>query len=836
MLFYTISECLKSLARKNSAIYQNFLRLKQEIQSEFTETVSPDSLEQAWQSFYMATIISGILRVLEAELTKQPGVGENASDFSDRLEANDFSIDKAGLEATANKLEILTGISAARLEQARRSLLVGFIQYWNDDFRRSMPKQRSGPSEIAPAKEPFNARDFFQPLFQFLFCRKLRHAMGEYYTPLWLSRQTIADLNYPQKPDERLLDPCCGSGSFLLAAWEALVNKFPVEANNQTVQLLNCLTGYDVNPLAVLQCRANLLLNLLAAIRFNSDSESDETLTLSFWTERQRQLCERIRCEDFLLKSVSVSKSVSESKSVSAALSGEFSSKSDNSPTAPLSLKPEETFNVAASNPPWIAWDNLPTEYRRVTGPCWKRFGLFSLKGAAARHGGAKKDLAALFFYATADCLAQNGRLGLVVPRSLFQTLAGEGFRRWRLPDGRPLSVRQVRDYSRINIFDTAAAKATVLTVEANKENGYPVPFYVYSTQNGEPKEPGARTILNRSLSSERFSCQTLQAAPSDPNNLLSAWSIAPRSPKEFAAIKTTDGKPIAAFRANAGSNVYQARLGANTGGANGVYWLEIVETLEPGLVRVKSSPEKSKKEIPQREAVIESDLVFPLVCWKDVQQWRCMNRGRAILIAQNPQTRAGWDRQTMVQKYPKTLEYLLYFQDILERRAAQIRYQNRSEFYSMYNVGEYTFSPWKTVWRRMDSRIRAVAVGPRPLFDLFPRPVFPQETCCFIPTTSPDEAYYLAGVLNSSEANQRAQGSCVAGSKGFGSPRILSFIPLLQYDPNAAVHQEIVRLAKTLQNVSSEQSQLSKSAFPDSKISDLERELDRNAKLLFQE
>ena len=153
-----------------------------------------------------------------------------------------------------------------------------------------------------------------------------------------------------------------------------------------------------------------------------------------------------------------------------------------------------------------------------------------------------------------------------------------------------------------------------------------------------------------------------------------------------------------------------------------------------------------------------------------------------------------------------------------------------------MYNVGEYTFSPWKTVWRRMDSRIRAVAVGPRPLFDLFPRPVFPQETCCFIPTTSPDEAYYLAGVLNSSEANQRAQGSCVAGSKGFGSPRILSFIPLIQYDPNAAVHREIVRLAKTLQNISSEQIQLSKSAFPDSKISDLERELDRNAKLLFQE
>lgn len=838
MNFYTISECLDSLAKKNSTIYQDFLYLKQENISTSMPTESPDSLDQAWLSFYMATIISGILRVLEAELTKLPGVREDASVFSDGFEANEFSIDKAGLQETLNKLQILTGISVVRLEQIRRSLLVRFIQYWNDNFQRSMSERTSETSDISPAKETFKARDFFQPLFQFLFCRKLRHAMGEYYTPLWLSRETIADLEYPQRPNERFLDPCCGSGSFLLAAWEALVNRFPAEQENQAAPLLNCLTGYDVNPLAVLQCRANLLLNLLAAARFNPNFETDGIRTSPFWRERQRQLCERIRCEDFLLNSES--KSVSDAKSVPVSKSGEFISKPDNSPAAPLSHKSKETFNVAASNPPWIAWDNMPTEYRRVTGPRWKRFGLFSLKGAAARHGGAKKDLASLFFYATADCLERNGRLGMVVPRSLLQTLAGEGFRRWLLPGDRPLSVQQVRDYSRINIFDTAAAKATVISVEADKENNYPVPFYVYSAVNSSlvnssPESSESGTIRSLSLPSERFSCQTLQAAPSDPNDILSAWSVNSFSATESAAIKTIDGQPIAPLRAKADSNVYQARLGANTGGANGVYWLEILETLERGFVRVKNSPEKSKKEIPQREAVIESDLLFPLVCWKDVQQWRCLNQGRAILIAQNPKTRAGWDRQTMEQKYPNTLEYLLYFQDILESRAAQIRYQKRSEFYSMYNVGEYTFSPWKTVWRRMDSRIRAVAVGPRPLFDLFPRPVFPQETCCFIPTNTPDEAYYLAGVLNSSEANQRAQNSCVAGSKGFGSPRILSFIPLIQYDPNEALHQKIVRLAKAIQKAETENSQTAESTSSEL-ITNLESELNKYAKLLFQE
>ena len=98
--------------------------------------------------------------------------------------------------------------------------------------------------------------------------------------------------------------------------------------------------------------------------------------------------------------------------------------------------------------------------------------------------------------------------------------------------------------------------------------------------------------------------------------------------------------------------------------------------------------------------------------------------------------------KQSLGVTFHFTLEYLLQFEELLSSRAAQKRFQSRGEFYSMYNVGQYTFSDWKCVWRRMDSQISAAAIGPRSVGGLPPRPVFPQETCVFIPAQSEAEEW----------------------------------------------------------------------------------------------
>jgi len=100
--------------------------------------------------------------------------------------------------------------------------------------------------------------DILKELYQELVDPKDRHDLGEYYTPDWLAELTLDRVGYE---GGTLLDPSCGSGTFLMAAVRRLraagLRKKPlVEAVSRD------LAGIDVHPLAVLMAKANLLLAL----------------------------------------------------------------------------------------------------------------------------------------------------------------------------------------------------------------------------------------------------------------------------------------------------------------------------------------------------------------------------------------------------------------------------------------------------------------------------------------------------------------------------------------------------------------------------------------------
>jgi N-6 DNA Methylase len=63
-------------------------------------------------------------------------------------------------------------------------------------------------------------QDLLKQLYQNLVDPETRHELGEYYTPDWLAELTLEDINY--EPGQSLLDPACGSGSFLFSAIKRL--------------------------------------------------------------------------------------------------------------------------------------------------------------------------------------------------------------------------------------------------------------------------------------------------------------------------------------------------------------------------------------------------------------------------------------------------------------------------------------------------------------------------------------------------------------------------------------------------------------------------------------
>jgi hypothetical protein len=96
------------------------------------------------------------------------------------------------------------------------------------------------------------AEDVFRMLYEFLIDPRSRREIGEYYTPLWLVELMLSEFDLRERI---VLDPFCGSGTFLVKAFYR-----KVEQGGDPDKAFNEIVGFDVNPLAVAVARAELIL------------------------------------------------------------------------------------------------------------------------------------------------------------------------------------------------------------------------------------------------------------------------------------------------------------------------------------------------------------------------------------------------------------------------------------------------------------------------------------------------------------------------------------------------------------------------------------------------
>jgi len=131
-------------------------------------------------------------------------------------------------------------------------------------------------------------QDVLKGIYQDLVDPEERHDLGEYYTPDWLAEMIVKDTL--EDPTARVLDPACGSGTFLMAAIKRLreINKLPPSALLE--HICNSVMGMDVHPLAVIVSRANYLLALGDLLQFRKgDVYVPVYLANSLFFDRPRQ-------------------------------------------------------------------------------------------------------------------------------------------------------------------------------------------------------------------------------------------------------------------------------------------------------------------------------------------------------------------------------------------------------------------------------------------------------------------------------------------------------------------------------------------------------------------
>ena len=113
--------------------------------------------------------------------------------------------------------------------------------------------------------------DLLKQLYQNLVEPETRHNLGEFYTPDWLAEMTLREINYQK--GQSLLDPACGSGTFLFTAIR-LLHEQGMEGEALVDFALKHIRGIDVHPLAVTIARINYMLALLPHMRITRNKRT----------------------------------------------------------------------------------------------------------------------------------------------------------------------------------------------------------------------------------------------------------------------------------------------------------------------------------------------------------------------------------------------------------------------------------------------------------------------------------------------------------------------------------------------------------------------------------
>ena len=174
---------------------------------------------------------------------------------------------------------------------------------------------------------------------------------------------------------------------------------------------------------------------------------------------------------------------------------------------------------------------------------------------------------------------------------------------------------------------------------------------------------------------------------------------------------------------------------------------LEVLRRNADGTVDVQMITDRGQTEVPgPYRHTIEPEYLYPLLRGRDVKKWAAeIDSTRCFLMMQDPSTRSGF-KEAALRGMPRLRTYLSKYEAHLRNRAAFKRYFDKSDaYYSMFNVGDYTFAPYKIVWPEQASGFSVWSIEATG-----GRAVIPDHKLMMVGFDNRVEAHFVAAVLNS--------------------------------------------------------------------------------------
>jgi hypothetical protein len=625
-------------------------------------------------------------------------------------------------------------------------LFAWYVAAWSkpiERFVRDMVARLDSYDAGTLSEDRDGSRDLVKLLYQQLFPRNLRRDLGEFYTPDWLAEHVLAESGYAGDPDKRLLDPACGSGTFLVMAINRVrrwYDKNRAQCQFDEVELcrriLANVIGFDLNPLAVMAARTNYLVAIRDLIG----------------------RVEKVEIPIYLCDSIVTMPEYAELT--------------------------KGKVDYIVGNPPWINWESLPTDYRQSTMNLWDKYRLRDRATPGARLGNVKRELSSLFTYVCIDNYLDNGgTLGFVITQSVFKTGANEGFRRFSCARDVHFQIQSVSDLSHFRPFDNAINRTAVVVASKGGRTKYPIPYRLWIPG---PLAPASLAALISDNPREYRIVECL-AAPVEPSVRESAWLTAPET--VFPILRTFIGDRDSAImnRTYAGSCTW----------LNGVYWVEQVEAANGSIV-VRNLHDIGKKKVKAVTLPVEHACLFPLLRGRDVHAWRASPSAEILLPHRANSFSDPVSLAELERTMPLTHHYFHTFAAELRSRSGYKQFhRQRPEFYVVGNVGNHTIAPYKVVFKELTDVFQCAVVGPaRSGILRTPRPIVPDHKLLFLTCSRRDEAFFLAGVLNSIPARVALYGASAGVQTQSYYPTDVSRLRIPAYCGHKEIHGRIVRIS----------------------------------------
>ena len=531
---------------------------------------------------------------------------------------------------------------------------------------------------------------------------EVRKAGGVYYTPTYIVdyivEQTVGKLLEGRTPSRvaklRVLDPACGSGSFLLGAYQRLLDwhldwyskhepEKRAKGRKQKVFqgpggdwrltsaekkriLLNNVYGVDIDPQAVEVTKLSLLLKVL-------EGESEETLgkTLRMFHERALpDLRENIKCGNSLIgpdfyegKQLSLIDEEERYRINAFDWDAEF----------PEIMK-AGGFDAVIGNPPYVGFHGFESEKPYLRAEYDSAQGRFDIYLPFVEKGMA--------------LLKGQGVLGHICPTNFMKREHGAGLRRLLLEQTKLI---EITDFEDVQIFRRATNYTGVFVV-----------------RKATPDSTHAFTYKSRDLNAPGFEVaqSSLSASP---------WII--RSTEANRVISTVDGAAVDAL------DVLSKSIGEGiVTGCNDVFLLSAEDATATGL---------------------EKTLIQPLLRGKEISRYRTAAPSEYVVYPyyeDGKHTRAYTEDE--LARHPSAFSYLVRHRERLEKRS--YLKQTTKQWFELWRPRSLgILRTRKIVTPELSSRNRFALVGEEILFG---------DTACGVVLEGDvqEEPQYVLALLNS--------------------------------------------------------------------------------------